>query len=210
MSTKSQAYIPQAAVWFIRLAVNPTLSRNLQHDPVTFAAWYAAVSSVIHWPDPVIRIQEIERAKRLPLDRMLKLLSQVNYAISGRTNAEHARLSDQSATDDAIVAKLSPFWERPDPIPLPMRFSSLWRMFLIGAAMVDKIESVDTATRESWEQRLLFMRNLTPGDFATVKRQCLVLDTTLTPEGWLEQLELECEIKNAAPGTNLGHAGERG
>ena len=43
------------------------------------------------------------------------------------------------------------------------------------------------------------MKYLTPGDFATVKRQCLVLDTSLTAEEWLEQLEIECHIKSAAP-----------
>jgi hypothetical protein len=43
------------------------------------------------------------------------------------------------------------------------------------------------------------MQYLTPGDFATVKRQCLVLDTTLSPEEWLDQLEMECQIKGAVP-----------
>jgi hypothetical protein len=59
---------------------------------MAFAAWYAAVGSVINWPEPVIRIQEGERAKRLSLERMMKLLSQVNYTFSGRTSAGHARL----------------------------------------------------------------------------------------------------------------------
>src|SRR5207237_447088 len=48
--------------------------------------------SVISWPEPVTRIQEAERSKRLSLDRMMKLLSQVNYAFSGRTSAAHARM----------------------------------------------------------------------------------------------------------------------
>lgn len=39
---------------------------------------------------------------------------------------------------------------------------------------------------------------LTPGDFATVKRQSLVLDVRLTPEEWLEQLEIECALKRGA------------
>ncbi len=90
--SKLEVSIPQAAVWLLRLAVHPVLSSSLQRDPVAFAAWYAAVGSVIDWPEAVIRIQESERAKRLSLGRMMKLLSQVNYAFSGRTNAEHARL----------------------------------------------------------------------------------------------------------------------
>jgi len=83
--------IPQSAVWLLRLAVNPTLSRTLQNDPVAFAAWYAAVGNLIQWPEPVIRIQEAERTKRLSLERMMKLLSQINYTYSGRASAGHAR-----------------------------------------------------------------------------------------------------------------------
>ena len=92
MSVKLPVTIPQAAVWLLRLAVNPVLSRALQHDPVAFSAWYAAMGGVINWPDEVLQIQQNERAKRLSLDRMMKLLSQVNHVVSGRTNAQHARL----------------------------------------------------------------------------------------------------------------------
>jgi hypothetical protein len=74
--------------------------------------------------------------------------------------------------------------------------SQRWKMFLAEAGMTERIGEVDAGTREEWEKRLLFMKDLTPGDFATVKRQCVVLDTPLTPEGWLEQLELECKIKS--------------
>jgi ATPase family associated with various cellular activities (AAA) len=83
--------IPQSAVWLLRLAVNPLLSRTLQNDPVAFAAWYAAIGSLISWPEAVLRIQEAERSKRLSLERMMKLLSQLNYTYSGRASAGHAR-----------------------------------------------------------------------------------------------------------------------
>jgi hypothetical protein len=92
VTNKLEISIPQSAVWLLRLAVNPILSGTLQKDPMAFAAWYAAVGSVITWPEPVVRIQESERAKRLSLERMMKLLSQVNYTFSGRTSAGHARL----------------------------------------------------------------------------------------------------------------------
>jgi hypothetical protein len=77
--------------------------------------------------------------------------------------------------------------------------SQRWMMFVAEAGLADTAASLDAETRESWEKRLLFMKYLTPGDFATVKRQCLVLDTSLTPEEWLEQLEIECNIKSGAP-----------
>jgi hypothetical protein len=91
VANKLDISIPQSAVWLLRLAVNPTLSRTLQNDPVAFAAWYAAVGSLIQWPAPVIRIQEAKRTKRLSLERMMKLLSQINYTYSGRASAGHAR-----------------------------------------------------------------------------------------------------------------------
>jgi hypothetical protein len=84
--------IPQSAVWLLRLASNPILSRSLLNDPMAFAAWYATMGGIVRWPEPVTQIQNNERARRLSLDRMMKLLSQVNYTFSGRTNAAHARM----------------------------------------------------------------------------------------------------------------------
>jgi SpoVK/Ycf46/Vps4 family AAA+-type ATPase len=81
-----------------------------------------------------------------------------------------------------------------------------WKMFLAETGLTQTIDTVDTQTKETWEKRLLFMRYLTPGDFATVKRQSVVLDMTLTPDEWLEQLEIECEIKSAAPRTEAASA----
>ena len=92
VTNKFGLVIPQTPLWLLRLAVDSSLSRTLQKDAVAFAAWYAAVESFIEWPEPVTRIQERERARRLSLERMMKLLSQVNYTFSGRASAEHARL----------------------------------------------------------------------------------------------------------------------
>jgi SpoVK/Ycf46/Vps4 family AAA+-type ATPase len=75
-----------------------------------------------------------------------------------------------------------------------------WNMFVAEAGLTDAATILDPKVRETWERRLLLMRLLTPGDFATVKRQCLILDTTLTPEEWLDQLEIECRIKSSGPG----------
>ncbi len=81
-----------------------------------------------------------------------------------------------------------------------------WKMFVAEAGLGERIEAIGPRTREQWEKRLLLMRYLTPGDFSTVKRQCLVLDVRLTPEEWLEQLEVECSIKS---GASPGAPGER-
>jgi DNA replication protein DnaC len=92
MSSKSQIFIPQTVTWLLRLAAHPQLSDNLSRDAVAFAAWYAAASSLLDWPDEVTTIQISARAKRLSLDRMLKLLSQMNHNFSGRASSEQAKL----------------------------------------------------------------------------------------------------------------------
>ncbi len=91
MSEPLQVAIPRAVIWLLRLAMHPALSGSLQRNPVAFAAWYAAAGSVLDWPEEVERIRQSERARRLSLERMMKLLSQINYALSGHTSAEHAR-----------------------------------------------------------------------------------------------------------------------
>ena len=50
---------------------------------------------------------------------------------------------------------------------------------------------------------------LAPGDFATVKRQALALDASLTPEEWLGQLEIECALKGRVAADALADPGRR-
>lgn len=49
---------------------------------------------------------------------------------------------------------------------------------------------------------LMSIRHLTPGDFATVKRQSNLLDATLTPEEWIKQLGEEAKAKLAGLSRN--------
>ena len=92
MSDPEQIAIPRAIIWLLRVAMHPVLTGTLQRDAVLFAAWYAAAGGVLDWPDVVAGIQRTERARRLSLERMMKLLSQIDYTLSGRTSAQHARL----------------------------------------------------------------------------------------------------------------------
>jgi len=92
MSSKLQISIPQAASWLLRLAAHPQLSENLCRDAVAFSAWYAAANGLLDWPDEVETIQRTERAKKLSLDRVMKLLAQMNHTFSGRASAEQAKL----------------------------------------------------------------------------------------------------------------------
>ena len=56
-----------------------------------------------------------------------------------------------------------------------------------------------TETNEEYlndiKEKLSKIKNLAPGDFATVKRQMDILDEILSVEDWLFQLQEECEIK---------------
>ena len=92
MSSKLQVSIPQAASWLLRLAAHPQLSDNLCRDAVAFSAWYAAANGLLDWPEEVESIQRTERAKKLSLDRVMKLLAQMNHTFSGRASAEQAKL----------------------------------------------------------------------------------------------------------------------
>jgi len=56
------------------------------------AACYAAANGLLDWPDEVEAIQRTERAKKLSLDRVMKLLAQMNHTFSGRASAEQAKL----------------------------------------------------------------------------------------------------------------------
>ena len=104
MSSELQLLIPQAVPWLLRLAAQPQLSDNLSRDAVAFAAWYAAANSLLEWPDEVKSIQLTERAKKPSLDRMMKLLAQMNYTFSGRASAEQAKLLLEGYTVHAWIA----------------------------------------------------------------------------------------------------------
>jgi hypothetical protein len=80
---------------------------------------------------------------------------------------------------------------------LPLTLEQRWAMFLNETGLRGKV--ILEKRQQAYEERLAFMRDLTPGDFATVKRQCLLLGEALSPEAWLEQLELEVAAKHRAP-----------
>ena len=76
---------------------------------------------------------------------------------------------------------------------LPLNLEQRWAMFLNETGLRGK--QIADARQSDYEERLALMRDLAPGDFATVKRQCVLLGEELTPEEWLAQLELEVQAK---------------
>lgn len=81
-----------------------------------------------------------------------------------------------------------------------------WEMFQVEAGLKGRLNTIDRELRDAWFEQLCMMRQLTAGDFATVKRQCQLLGTSLTPEQWVEQLQLECDVKRRNPdnGRSIG------
>jgi hypothetical protein len=77
---------------------------------------------------------------------------------------------------------------------LPLNMEQRLRMFLAeSGAGADP--SVSPAQIEAWHMDLMLMPHLTAGDFATVKRQMLLLNEPLSPAEWIEQLRIECAVK---------------
>ncbi|MDP3512504.1 MAG: AAA family ATPase, partial [Sulfuritalea sp.] len=77
---------------------------------------------------------------------------------------------------------------------LPLTLEQRWAMFLNETGLRGK--ALPEKRQSAYEEQLAFMQDLTPGDFATVKRQCLLLGEELSPEAWLTQLELEVVAKH--------------
>lgn len=77
---------------------------------------------------------------------------------------------------------------------LPLNAEQRWEMFLNEAGLRDK--EIPEELQSAYEEQLALMKNLAPGDFATVKRQCNLLGEELSPDQWIGQLEVEVRAKN--------------
>jgi hypothetical protein len=71
-----------------------------------------------------------------------------------------------------------------------------WLM-LCNEAKID-LATVDPDQAQTWKEALPFLYAVTPGDFATVQRQCQLLNVSLTPDQWLSALKQETELKRKA------------
>jgi SpoVK/Ycf46/Vps4 family AAA+-type ATPase len=73
-----------------------------------------------------------------------------------------------------------------------------WKMFLNESGLGKKQDTMNAEELKDIKKELAGIEMLTPGDFATVKRQCILLDEELSPDEWLDQLGLEAEMKKKA------------
>lgn len=70
-----------------------------------------------------------------------------------------------------------------------------WAMFVSEAGIKKNLAEFQRSQKDSWKADLYQMHQLAAGDFATVKRQCILLGETLSPDQWIEQLQIECDVK---------------
>ncbi|MHB1468230.1 MAG: AAA family ATPase [Solirubrobacteraceae bacterium] len=75
-----------------------------------------------------------------------------------------------------------------------LRTEQAWSMFCTEVAFD---ATADPGRAAELERELSAIPDLTPGDFATVKRQAEMLRQRLTPEEWIEQLSVEAKAKMA-------------
>ena len=68
----------------------------------------------------------------------------------------------------------------------------------------EALNGVDHAFNPTLRNRLLQLDNLTPGDFAVVKRQAGLLGEVLEPSDFLAELESECRLKPGANKQSIG------
>lgn len=76
---------------------------------------------------------------------------------------------------------------------LPLTDEQAWKMFCNESGFRENKRNGKRAGE--LRQKLAKIKNLTPGDFATVKRQAIMLGDELGPEEWLEQLAVEAKAK---------------
>ncbi|MFH1494749.1 MAG: ATP-binding protein [Pseudomonadota bacterium] len=73
-----------------------------------------------------------------------------------------------------------------------------WRLFL------DQAKKLPRSREAEYRAELKQLNNLTPGDFATVRRQAALLSVTLTAEELLNRLKQECKSKGGIKTQQIG------
>jgi hypothetical protein len=75
---------------------------------------------------------------------------------------------------------------------LPLSDTQVWSMFVAETGFAEKRAR---KRAQQLRENLLLIPDLTPGDFATVKRQATMLGDELDENGWIEQLAVESKAK---------------
>jgi hypothetical protein len=118
-------------------------------------------------------------------------VTQVNEILQGMERFKGVFIAATNLMQDVDAAALRRFTFKLNF--LPMRPEQAWQMFVVEAGF--DATTADDGKAEDLRLRLSAIKDLTPGDFATVKRQANLLDEMLTPDDWVEQLGSEAKAK---------------
>lgn len=148
-------------------------------------------------------------------ENAILLLDEADTLLRDRTLANHSwevgvvnELLQRMERFKGIFIITTNLFEHLDPaslrrFPFKLEFLALteeqrWSMFLTETELEGKLDSMDPEEVADIRERLNALERLTPGDFATVKGQCLILDEQLTTDEWLDELNREVEMKKKA------------
>ena len=153
--------------------------------------------------------------KQAKQDGALLLLDEADSFLTERKSAKHSweitavnEMLTQMERHNGLFICSTNLMQRLDEaslrrFALKIRFDYLkpeqrWRLFYAHAKKLPR--SKETKYRAALNQ----LNNLTPGDFATVRRQAALLGVTLTAEDLLNRLRQECKSKRGGEGRQIG------
>lgn len=123
-------------------------------------------------------------------------VSQVNELLKRMESFQGIFICATNLFDDLDTAAMRRFTFKMEFLKLTD--DQAWNMYLNESGLRKQLDTVPDAEREDLRERLAHIEWLTPGDFATVKRQCILLGEELNYSEWLDQLKIEADLKKKA------------
>lgn len=149
-------------------------------------------------------------------EQAVLLLDEADTYLRNREQAERSwevsqvnELLQQMERFDGIFICATNLFEQIDAAALrrfafKIAFKALRPEQRIKLFVQEALDGVEGALNTTLRIRLLQLDNLTPGDFAVVKRQAGLLGETLEPCDFLTELESECRLKPGANKESIG------
>ena len=123
-------------------------------------------------------------------------VSQVNELLKRMESFQGIFICATNLFDDLDTAAMRRFTFKMEFLKLTDE--QAWKMYLNESGLGKQMDAVSEDEREALRERLATIEWLTPGDFATVKRQCILLGEELNFTEWLDQLKIEADLKKKA------------
>lgn len=159
--------------------------------------------------------------KQAQQDHALLLLDEADSFLSDRKAARHAweitavneMLTQMEAFQGLFICATNLMHKLDEAslrrFALKVKFDYLkpeqrWQLFQDQTNMQDQTNKLSPEHAAEYSIALNQLNNLTPGDFATVRRQAMLLDVALTAPELLKRLKHECHTKNGSNTRQIG------